>query len=352
MTKCSRISGKVTLLGLVCLAPFAASANKLYTSPIIDLAGGEYSPSVMKDAFDNGKTKIWWCAENPDNLYEVISYQEIRADGSRTAPQIVLKANSTIPGAPSLAWEGNRVCDPTVIHGVWTYGGVTYTYAMYYTTEQPSLTAVDSNRIGMAYSNDGINWIKRVEGAVINGGNVSPYYGTGASVAWSVSGGEAVRMLYLDVNGSGNTRHYYVEAPHGYDFGTPTQMSYNGLSYDGTPGVNVYHPALAIAPAIYQNGYYYYLSMVCETGGPASGFDDHYGKGVCVYRTAGNYGLFNGPWEKVLDPAHLRKIENQPGFATDQWGAIVTLPKIGVYMACGDDSWPGTWGMCATDGTQ
>lgn len=350
MKKPNRLLGSIAVFGLACLASFAASASKLYTSPIIDLAGGEYSPSVMHDALDNNKIKIWWCAENQSNLYEVISYQEIRADGSRTAPQIVLKANSTIPGAPAIAWEGHRACDPTVIRGSWTYHGVNYTYAMYYTTEQPSPpTAVDSARIGMAYSNDGINWVKRVEAAVINGGNVSPYYGTGASVAWSVSGGSAVRMLYLDVTNTGLTRHFYVEAPNGYDFGMPTQMSYNGLSFDGIAGINYYHPAVAIAPAVYQNGYYFYLAMVCETAGPANG---HYGTGVCVYRTAGLTGLTSGTWQKVLDPAHVRKVENQPGFATDQWGGLVSLPKIGVYLACGDDAWPGTWGMCVTDGQQ
>jgi len=329
-----------------------ASAGKLHNSPIIDLPGGEYSPSVMHDALDN-KTRIWWCAENPVGLNEVISYQEIGANGSRTAPQIVLKANSTISGAPALAWEGNRVCDPTVVRGSWVYGGTTYTFAMYYTTEKPSLTLVDSNRIGLAFSNDGINWTKYAAAAVVDDGVSTPFYGTGAAVAWRAgSTAGHVRMVYLDVDINGNTRHWYREALDGINFGGPTartQVSHNGLSVNGVAGISPWHPAIGIAPGIYQNGYYYYMAAVCETYGAEYGYA---AKGVCVYRTAGDYGLFNGPWEKVLDPAHSRPFENQPGIHTDQWGAIATLPRISVSTGCSDDPYPGFWGMCVTDGTQ
>lgn len=318
--------------------------------------GGNYSPSVMKDAFD-GKTKVWWCAEDPVSLNEVIAYQEISSNGARTAPQIVLKANSVTSGAPAISWEGDRVCDPTVVRGSWTYLGVSYTYAMYYTTEHPGTSQPEgtSNRVGLAFSQNGTTWVKYTNNAVVQGAVANGYYGIGQSVAWNLNGASSVRMMYTDVNAAGVTQHYVRDASDGINFGAPTAISYGGIYVDGVAGVNPYNPAIAVAPGIHDGHYYYFMALVCETHGPGTGFADNLAKGVCVYRTEGDSGLFNGPWIKVLDSAQLRYVEKEPGFATDQWGALLNLPAIGVYMACGDigtpPGWPANWGLCSSDAT-
>jgi len=332
----------VPLLVLLQSAP--ALADRLWASAQVDTSTWDYTPSVMYDVID-GKRKLWWCSEK--DAHDVIRYQEWLPDGSRTAPVVVLEANYWSPSEPALPWEGWHTCDPSVIRGNWTVGGNVYSYAMYYTTHTPGI-GMNGNRIGAAFSNDGIHWTKWTAGPVVlDSGAIDPDYGTGMSVAWSANAASAVRMVYMFMGSDAIAHYRYRESTDGINFGgatSYTEVTRTGL--DTAFWTNV-RPGFAFAPGGYDGHYYYYYSAVCTGDKPTSKTT-----GLCVYRIDGN-DLFTGEWELISTPGQISPAEFEPGFVTDLYGALPNLPRFELMFGCGDDGTATgfmTWGLCSSYG--
>jgi hypothetical protein len=63
--------------------------------------------------------------------------------------------------ATARAWDSKHVCDPSIVEGSYTLGGVEYRYAMFYTGSTDPLNIGYGNQIGVAYSNGLFGpWVK------------------------------------------------------------------------------------------------------------------------------------------------------------------------------------------------
>lgn len=304
--------------------------------------GWDYSPSAMSDL--DGKEKVWWCGDK--NGHDVIKYSERVGGGAWSQPQVVLQASS-FTGVP-LSWEGELTCDPTVVRGAWNYNGVSYGYAMYYTTNDPS-ASVSNNRIGLAFSKNGISWVKYTYAPVIYDGDAENQYGTGQAVAMSTNAGSGVRVFYTFVAHDGSIHYFVRESEDGIIFGGKSEISQSGLMLNGMSGISHRNTAIAIAPASANGGYAYYLANVCETYNDSpNGLIWGTPKGVCVYRIGGN-SLYTGTWERVLDSGHIKPVEVEPGFSTDIYGYINSSDMY-LYFACSGDGDPSSWELCQAGG--
>lgn len=110
-----------------------------------------YCPSLVR--LDDGTVHMYFCG-NPneteviDNVYHV----KINPDGTQTEAKAVLIPT---PGT----WDNLHICDPSVVAGKFTMGGVTYKYAMFYLGIRGDRSY---NEIGVAFSNDleADSWVK------------------------------------------------------------------------------------------------------------------------------------------------------------------------------------------------
>ena len=327
-------------LAFCMLSFFAASARALplpLPLPLPHLEGNiifpgntiwDYSPSWMVDQFDYNKEKMWWCSES--NGTDVIRYSEKSQQGVWSTPKIVFAHTANAP-----SWEGVFVCDPSVVRGAFsvrlTPNGPlqNFSYAMYYTTNDPVTNNNPSNnRVGVAFSNDGVNW-QRYYNYVIH--KPSYAYGSGQQVAFNTNGGSSIGIVYTFVESFNKIYYYYSLSNDGVNFGAPQPISTQGLSVNGLPGVSLLAPALAFAPVFEGQQYYYYLANVCKTyGGP-----DQAPKSVCVYRIPMT-NLSQGVWERIVDPGDVKPVEFEPGFRADAWGWMSggLLSPVTLGMGC------------------
>jgi hypothetical protein len=294
----------------------------------------------------DGKEKVWWCGGDAGT--DTVKYRERAPGGAWSEPQIVLRSNAMTPGATPLEWEGVFTCDPTVVRGNWVVGGTSYGYAMYYTTNWP----VDGrgNSVGVAFSTDGLHWNKWPDPVIHDADTTA--YGTGQSVAWSSDAGSGVRTVYTYVDDTGVPVYYYREAPDRIHFGPRRQLSTAGLTLNGVQGISHGNPAIAFAPSVQGGHYFYYMASVCETysDGPSGPIFPEWGtaKGVCLYRAEGD-DIFTGSWTRVLDSAHIKPVEVEPGFRTNPFGYL-DESKVNVYFGCSGDGNPSTWEICWAEG--
>lgn len=331
--------GLIACIGGARAATFSAG-ELLFSQPNWD-----YSPSAMVDL--DGKEKVWWCGE--DAGVDTVKYRERMPGGAWSDPQIVLRSNRSTPGATPLAWEGDFTCDPTVVRGSWQVNGKSYGYAMYYTTDTPGVAG--NNSVGVAFSTDGLHWDKWPD-RVIHDGDPNAY-GTGQSVAWSADAGSTVRTVYSYIDATGVPVYFYREAADGIHFGERRALSTAGLMLNGVAGLSHANPAIAFAPRVENGHYYYYLANVCETypDGPFGPNFPEWGtaKGVCLYRAEGD-DIFTGTWTRVLDSAHIKPVEVEPGFRTDIYGYL-SESKVTVYFGCSGSGDPYTWEICWAEGS-
>ena len=162
-----------------------------------------YVPSGIRSG---NQLEIWWCGLGPtsDNIF----FQRIDLDDRNADP--IVSAIQPTPGA----WDGLHTCDPSVIRGRWELEGATYTYAMYYTGTDDPANLGSRNGLGVAYSNDGVTWVKYPFSIYRNERTQPPSYGIGQQAALSTDGLSAVSIIVNDVtpnkdpNGPPNTSEW------------------------------------------------------------------------------------------------------------------------------------------------
>ena len=196
-----------------------------------------YGPAWMVDTTDSNLQKMWWTTGYPGGG-DCIGYATWPL-GS-TTPQTVLHYNSF-----GVALMSN----PSVIKASFSYGGNTYSYAMYYTagkTGQP-------NNIEETFSTDGVTWITPVS---IITTQFPSAYADGYTIGLIESGvirlsSSSYIMFYTDENTSGIANLYTQTSSDGVTWsGTPTAVTETGLSNFGATTASLGNcPSVAYNPA-------------------------------------------------------------------------------------------------------
>ncbi len=186
-----------------------------------DTSGYNYAPSVI----DDGHTRqVWWCGYGviPGGTLQtdVIFYRTIDiATGTMSPIQTAFWPQAG-------QWDGRFTCDPSVIAGTFQYAGQNYAYALYYTaTDRDDGT---NNRIGLAFSNDGVTWTRYAQNPIIYP-QVSPAagYGAGQAATWNRDGASAVVLVHTDLSAASV---FLRTSPDGINFGAPVLVSSQGVT--------------------------------------------------------------------------------------------------------------------------
>lgn len=289
---------------------------------LMNSPGWDYSPSWMADSVA-GIERMWWCSDRsgpgiPPEEGDVIKYSySLPGSGVWSTPQAVLTPNMS-------GWEGTCVCDPSVVRGQFSYNGRTYSLAMYYTASPNCAT---DNKIGVAFSNDGVNWVKYAGNPIISTqfpGNGK--YGAGQTSVYNQNGLAGLWLFHTDTPNTGSSRQYRRTTTNGINFSAPTQVSINGL------------PA---APFLTGPGFAYDYSthnwyLVTNNQWNAQGQPT----GLGVYKIPAGL-LFTGTWQIVgsVPPGFAKPFQFEAGFRTDIYGNI-TFALLSIFIAFGaGDGW-------------
>lgn len=191
------------LLMLPVLGIMANAGATRYMGVTLYRSDYDYAPSVMIG--DGPLIKMWWGGGtgSGDGIY----YSRLTPTGWES-PRLVFTRSSS-------GWDSRHVCDPSVIKGSFTFNGVNYSYAMYYTATYDNI-GYDSH-IGVAFSNDGVNWVRYGPPIISPHGDATPptkQYGAGMCTVYNDNG--TIIMIYFDSTLGGN---YMVTSTDGINFG-------------------------------------------------------------------------------------------------------------------------------------
>lgn len=212
---------EVSIIIALCSVSFAdyqGGASLLFTH-----TGWDYAPTNFID--NNGTLhKFWWCGEGTVGgigSTDVIYYRYY----SYTTQQwsAIYTVLTPTPGS----WEdggGAGTCNPSVIKGSFSPGnGNTYSYALYYVAQNNG-----SNRIGVAFSNDGITWTKYAGNPIVYP-QVYPVpggrYGAGEPSTYSYNGGGGIDLFQYDDSVAGKPYYWWRSSSDGIHFSTATPIS-------------------------------------------------------------------------------------------------------------------------------
>lgn len=181
-------------LSFFIFAPGNAYAAYTLTSNGITLARDDgsgfsydYAPSVI---VEGNVTKMWWGGRGTTGN-DVVYYASKTGGGAWSTPQIVV--------SPTVAWESTHLNDASVVKGSFTISGTTYTYAMYYDAGN----AVGAhNKIGVAFSNDGVNWTKYSGNPILSDPQGVYEYSYGMPSVYG-TGSSNITMVYFDSRRNG-----------------------------------------------------------------------------------------------------------------------------------------------------
>jgi hypothetical protein len=332
----------------------------------------DYGASVIKDG---NLTHFWWCGEKAGGT-DAIFYGQYNTSENKyyLHPGPVLE-----PTYLSSKWDGRYVCDPSVVKGVFKNpeDGKTYSHAMYYTatdrfddwynSNPPNFHAPQpdpnkdnrrlvtdkcgverdfdgtNNRIGVAFSNDGIIWVPYSK-PIISG--QFPHetrkiythtYGVGQAMTYNADGKSAIWIVYTDETYCDNDKVSTLDdklprlrtSTDGINFGPPIAVSKNGITEDG---VNVAPGSGGDIAFDYVNDYWYGVwSFPGRT-------NDIEASRIALARMPGR-AFPSGTWE-VLGYINTNLtndyLTHTGALVRDKWGNInATLPVVEVIYTGG-----------------
>jgi hypothetical protein len=183
-----------------------------------------YSPSVIQTG---DIRQVWWCSfgwnptisKNGDNIfYESMNTLNLDSHG----PVRVLAETPQ-------AWDSAYTCNPKVIGGVFKNplgDGQTYSYAMYYVATS-TFAGID-NSIGVAFSNDGVQWNKYPQPVVPSTSHTS--FGVGQPAAFNTDHKSSIQLFYEDSTPA--IHHVTAISSDGVHFQVQGTVTTNGLDPD------------------------------------------------------------------------------------------------------------------------
>lgn len=288
----------------------------------------DYGPSIISD----GKTeKFWWCGNDAQYpTTDTIQYRYFDYTSNQWSP--ITRVLVPTPGT----WDSRYTCDPSVIQGSFKNpeNGITYSYAMYYTA-----TNVDSgvnNSIGLAYSNDGVNWVKYSQ-PVIRPQQANGSYGAGQAATYKSDANAGTYVFYTDTTGGLGGREYVRHTDDGINFGAPTL-----ISDANNAGVSL----SSNADFAYDNqsGMFY---AIRETAPYRSGDREAY-QLMLARMPASDLFAGTGTWEVLGFMGSAMTgfyMNHNPGLLRDGFGNVnISLPAIAAYFAGGTND-PTTWDL-------
>lgn len=231
------------LVALIMLAAFsgAASAQVVYDGVILDRSTKwDGYPAHL---FVNGMHHIWWCSQGPgskDVIYHSKKSSSLGPGGWST-PQQVLDHTQ-------VSWANGHICDPSVAYGSFNYNGTNYSYVLFFTAQVPS--SGGNNSIGVAYSNNGINWVAHTSPVIVPNGATTGYGAGMSGAAFNPVTGK-LEHVYLDTTFSPLLR--LNETTNGLSF-APSPPSATQLDAAGRLGNDGQGPDIAYNPI---DGYWY-----------------------------------------------------------------------------------------------
>ncbi|UIN38391.1 hypothetical protein [Methylobacterium oryzae] len=298
--------------------------------------GYNYAPSIINTG---GTTDVWWCGQGAT---DVIYHRTATGAGFGPIQQVLF---------PRQAWNSAYTCDPSVIRGNFTnpQDGQHYTHIMYYSGAN-NLPG-NNNQLGLAYSNDGINWVDWQGDSILKPiGDASNNYGLGQPSTFNADGQSSLFVFTTDtsVPADPNFAQIFVRhTPNGVNFEAPVRLP--ARATDGT----------SIGPNSdfgydYNTGDVYMMSSLPGRNCNAEPCKDKVNN---PDRETYQMGLYKMPISQVLSGQPFQwtplgqlntdqtgfYLNHSPGFNRDPSGNITPFfPNIQIFFAGGDPS-PTTW---------
>ena len=279
-----------------------------------------YVPSIIMQS--DGTQKMWWCAGDGT---DVILYRAINAN----TQQVITDTTKVL--AEGSGWDSSLTCDPSVVMGNFVYpdgSGTHYSYAMYYTATDSKNDGGTNNGVGVAFSNDGINWRKYPFSILRNTSNPPiKEYGMGEQSVISADGQSAIWMFAVKKLDASPQHYFLYYSPDGVTLQERFQVTENGVTGNFITEADFTYD--------YSTGYVY---MVTNRINDQSTVD--------VYKIAWN-SLSNGTWEHVASLGKNGHYQPTPssygynggaGFLRNEFGNNSTwLPTVQVFFGAGPD---------------
>jgi hypothetical protein len=328
-----RILGRITILAALSAVFVSTSCSPSQSLPpgaIGNVGRYNYSPSIIETG---NIRQFWWCSEgvNPsDNSQnaDAIYYQSINmSTHSSFGPVLVL---AETPGA----WDSLYTCNPKVIGGLFENplgDGQTYSYAMYYVGIASS---GGNNKIGVAFSNDGVQWKKYPQPIISSSSQAG--YGAGQPALYNTDHKSAISLFYEDTNPT--LHHVAAVSTDGVHFEVKGTLTSNGLDPDD--------PQEVWGDMSYDSKtgeWYAVFNRPIRPASTTGGVVERGQYGVELYKIEKS-ALLTGapPWQQLatLDTNSTGYESNFiAGFVRDLYGDInvASYPTIQMYMSI---SWP------------
>jgi len=286
-----------------------------------------YSPSVIEKG---NIRQFWWCSHgtNPNDSSQdsdAIFYASMDTSTKATSKPILVLAET--PGA----WDSVYACNPKVIGGAFHNplgDGETYSYAMYYVATSTVLGI--NNSIGVAFSNDGIQWNKYPQPVIASTSQSG--YGVGQPALFNADGKAAITVFYEDSNPV--FHHVAAVSTDGLHFTVQGTLTSNGLDSDdqnASWGDMSYDPETSEWYAVFNRP----LRPPSTTGGVA----ERGQYGVEIYKIP-NSALLSGasPWQQLVTmDTNSTGFEANfiAGFVHDPYGNlnVASYPTIEIYAS-------------------
>jgi len=277
----------------------------------------DYTPSVIQ----TGQVQqFWWCGEAPNPAKpsqdtDTILYESIDlTTGQHFGPQVAL---AETPGG----WDSAYTCNPKVIRGKFSNplgDGQAYTYALYYVGT--SNVAGTENSIGVAFSNDGVQW-KKYPVPVIPTTNHNGY-GAAQPVPYNTDGKQAITLFYEDDAPPYPVNHHWeATSTDGLHFTNTGLFTSNGLTFAAD------RPSWADMVFNPSDGYWYAIFNIATRNVDTTDGEREYGQwGFQLYRIPKNdllVGTIGWQELKTFD-TNLTNHESNflPGILQDGYGNL------------------------------
>ncbi|MBI5826571.1 MAG: hypothetical protein HZB22_02410, partial [Deltaproteobacteria bacterium] len=230
-------------------------------------------------------------------------------------------------------WDSYFTCDPSVIRGEFINpeNGNAYSHAMYYTATDRSDGT--NNKIGLAFSNDGITWERLSRPVIAPQVNATSGYGAGQAATYNINAKAGIYVFYTDTSTNLGSRVWVRYTSNGIAFGPPVLLSNQGvpLSYNSDFAYD------------YNSGYFY--AAISLLPRPV---DRETYRFVIARMPANDLLNGHGVWEALatVDTGVTGYyLNHSPGLLRDYYGNLTPwLPAIEVYFSEGTND-PATWDL-------
>ncbi len=299
----------------------------------------DYAPSIIQSG---ALRQYWWCGYGPvpggvpsgGTSSDVIYYRTYDSSTGQYSPiQEVLTPTNA-------AWDAEYTCDPSVIEGHFTdpENGRSYTYALYYS----GTNVAYNGRIGVAFSNDGVTWVKYSQPVIFPAVYPTPLYGAGQPSTYNYNGQAGLDLFYTDTTATPIDRVYVRTTTDGIHFSAATLVTNNGIAPPGQPTVKMSNSDYA-----YDTSTATWYAAIPLPARP--GDRETYQFGLYKMDSADVLGG-TGTWTTLgyidtdLTGGYLN---HSPGLVRDGSGRITPfLPSVEVIYAMGGND-PATWDLAS-----